>query len=170
VKQRPRHLPLPVLLADRAQVDSVAVPVSEIAHILMEHFWPGGLTIVLPRADSFPAAATGGTDKVAVRVPDHAVPVAIIRSLGMPVIGTSANLSNEPSALTAGEVEAQLGGEVDLVVDGGGCPGGLESTVVDLTSEVPVILRGGAVPEAEIQRVYRENINEVKGNAYCSGQ
>jgi len=170
VKQRPRNLPLPVLLAGREQVASVAAAVSEIAHPLMEHFCPGGLTLVLPRADSFPAAVAGGSDKVAVRMPDHAVPVAIIRGLGAPIIGTSANLSNKPSALTAREVEAQLGGKVDIIVDGGRCPGGLESTVVDLTSGVPLILRRGAVPEVEVQRVYRENIKKVDSNAYCSGK
>jgi L-threonylcarbamoyladenylate synthase len=98
------------------------------------------------------------------------VPVAILQSLGKPIIGTSANLSNRPSALTAGEVEAQLGGEVDIVVDGGRCPGGLESTVVDVTSGEPVILRRGAVPDEEIQRIYRENRKKVDTNAYCSGK
>jgi L-threonylcarbamoyladenylate synthase len=159
VKQRPRHLPLPVLLADSTQLAVVADLVPGIALFLMRRFWPGGLTLVLPRKASFPDVITAGSNKVAVRIPDHVVPLALIRGLKAPIIGTSANISDKPSPVTAEEVEQQLGSQVDLIIDMGRCRGGLESTVVDVTGETPVILRQGVIPEEEIKRVCQEYAN-----------
>jgi L-threonylcarbamoyladenylate synthase len=156
VKQRPRYLALPVLVAEVTQVAAVAGSVSGIAKHLMTAFWPGGLTLVLPRAASLPDSVTAGSNKVAVRIPNHVVPLTIIRRLGTAIIGTSANVSDRPSAVTAQEVEQQLGGRVDLIVDTGRCPGGLESTVVDVTGETPVVLRRGIIPEDEIERACQE--------------
>jgi len=169
VKQRPRHLPLPVLLADSSQLASIVDSVSGIAQFLTRRFWPGGLTLVLPKKSSLPDIITAGSDKVAVRVPGHAVPLALIRGLGAPVIGTSANVSDEPSPVTAEEVQQQLGGQIDLIIDMGKCPGGLESTVVDVTGRTPVILRQGIIPEQEIKKACQEYAREVGKNAYCSG-
>jgi L-threonylcarbamoyladenylate synthase len=168
IKGRPRHLPLPILVADETQVNDVVASVSDLAALLMEHFWPGGLTLVLPKAASFPDNATAGGDSVAIRMPCHNVALALIRKAGVPIIGTSANLNNQPSVLTAEEVEDQLGNAVDLIIDGGKCPGGVESTVVDLTRQVPVILRQGAVPEEQINKIYREYAKKADENAYCS--
>jgi L-threonylcarbamoyladenylate synthase len=81
------------------------------------------------------------------------MPVAIIRGLGVPIVGTSANLSGHPSALTAEEVRAQIGDRVDMIIDGGRCPGGIESTIIDLSGEMPLILRKGAIPLEEIEQV-----------------
>lgn len=159
VKQRPRHLPLPVLLADSMQLDDIVAMVPETACYLMRHFWPGGLTLVLPKKDTFPDIITAGSNRVAVRIPDHVVPLALIRGLGAPIIGTSANISDKPSPVTAEEVEQQLGSQVDLIIDMGRCPGGLESTVVDVTGETPVILRQGVVSEEEILSVCRKYAN-----------
>jgi L-threonylcarbamoyladenylate synthase len=156
VKQRSRQLPLPVLLADVTQLVDIAGPVSEAARCLMQHFWPGGLTLLLPKKDTFPDIITAGSDKVAARIPDHVVPLSLIRGLGAPIIGTSANISRKPNPVTAGEVEKQIGGQVDLIIDMGRCPGGLESTVVDVTGEAPVILRRGIISEEEINRVCQE--------------
>ena len=156
VKQRSRHLPLPVLLADITQLGDIAGPVSEAAQCLMQHFWPGGLTLVLAKKDRLPDIITGGSGKVAVRIPDHVVPLSLIRGLGAPIIGTSANVSDQPSPVTAEEVKRQIGGQVDLIIDMGRCPGGLESTVVDVTGEAPVILRRGIISEEEIDRVCQE--------------
>jgi len=86
-------------------------------------------------------------------VPDHPVPVALVKGLGTPLVGTSANISGQPSPLTAEEVQHQLGGGVDLVIDGGQSPGGRESTVVDVTGEVPVLLREGAISRSELSKV-----------------
>jgi L-threonylcarbamoyladenylate synthase len=159
VKQRPRSLPLPVLLADLTQVAAVVDSVPGIARFLMKRFWPGGLTLVLPKAASIPEIVSAGSDKIAIRIPNHSVPLALIHGLGAPITGTSANISDKPSPLTAKEVEQQLGSDVDLIIDMGRCPGGLESTVVDVTGETPVILRQGIIPEDEIKKAYQEYAN-----------
>jgi len=153
VKDRPRSMALPLLLAYPAQIGEVARVVPPVARLLVRHFLPGALTIVLLRSGSVPDVITGGGETVAVRVPAHPVPVALARGLGMPVVGTSANLSGQPSALTADEVYAQFGDRIDLVIDGGRCPGGRESTIVDVTGEVPVVLREGAISREELERV-----------------
>ncbi len=153
VKGRPAHLPLPLLLADISEMSSVAEGVPPLAWRLAARFWPGGLTLVLPRASRVPALVSGGASSIAVRVPAHPVPRALVRSLGAPIIGTSANLSTHPSPVTARQVEEQLGDAVDLIIDGGPCPGGVESTVLDLTGADPVILREGAVSRRELELV-----------------
>ncbi|MDO8715995.1 MAG: L-threonylcarbamoyladenylate synthase [Dehalococcoidales bacterium] len=153
VKGRPRSLPLPLLLADVSQIAEVASKVPPSAWCFINSFFPGALTLILPKAASVPAILTGGGNSVAVRVPDHPVPLALIRGLGAPIVGTSANISGRPSPLTAEEVYAQLGDKVDLIIDGGRCPGGKESTIVDVTGEIPVIRREGAISIEELRRV-----------------
>jgi L-threonylcarbamoyladenylate synthase len=152
VKKRPRTMPLPLLLADISQIDQVASAVPKTAGLLADRFLPGALTLVLPSSPSLPESVTGGGKTVAVRIPDHPVPIALAHGLGTPIVGTSANLSGSPSALTAGEVHAQLGDKVDLIIDGGRCPG-KESTIVDLSGENPVILREGAIAKEELQKI-----------------
>ena len=96
---------------------------------------------------------TAGGNTVAIRIPAHPIPVALAAGLGAAIVGTSANLSGKSSPLTADEVRSQLGNRVDLVIDGGRCPGGKESTVVDVTGPKPVLLREGAISRAEIEKV-----------------
>lgn len=156
VKGRPAHLPLPLLLADISEMSSVAEEVPPLAWRLAARFWPGGLTLVLPRASRVPALVSGGASSIAVRVPAHPVPRALVRGLGAPIIGTSANLSTQPSPVTARQVEEQLGDAVDLIIDGGPCPGGVESTVLDLTGSEPGILREGAVSRRELEKALSE--------------
>ena len=153
VKERPRSMPLPLLLADKSQIGEVADPVTPTAWLLAERFLPGALTIVLFKSRAVPDFITAGDKTVALRIPAHPIPVALIRGVGAPVVGTSANLSGQPSALTAEEVYVQLGGKVDLIIDGGRCPGGRESTIVDLTGETPLILREGAISIEELRQV-----------------
>jgi L-threonylcarbamoyladenylate synthase len=153
VKGRSLHSPLPLLLADVSQIADVADSVPASARCFLRNFFPGALTLVLPKSRAVPSSVTGGGDTVAVRVPDHPVPVALIKGLGVPIVGTSANLSGQPSSLTAGEVATQLGKTIDLIIDGGRCPGGKESTIVDVTGEIPVILREGAVSREELEWV-----------------
>jgi len=152
-KQRPRHMALPLLLADSAHMVKVASPIPDLAWRLAERFFPGALTLVLRKAPSVPSIVTGGGDTVAVRVPHHPIPIALIKGLGAPIIGTSANLSGQPSPVTAEEAHQQLGGKVDFIIDGGRCPGGIESTVIDLTGDVPRIAREGAIPKQAIEEV-----------------
>lgn len=153
VKRRPRSLPLPLLLADVSQVAEVAGEVPPSAWCFIRNFFPGALTLILPKAGSVPAIVTGGGTSVAIRIPNHPVPVAIIRGLGVPIVGTSANISGRPSPLTAEDVFAQLGDKIDLIIDGGLCPVGKESTIVDVTGEIPVIRREGAISIEELRRV-----------------
>jgi L-threonylcarbamoyladenylate synthase len=155
LKKRPLDMPLPLLLADTDQIDKVAVNVPPIAWLLAGRFLPGALTLVLPKAAAVPDVVTGGGDTVAVRVPDHPVPLGLIRGVGEPIIGTSANLNGQPSAVSADEVRTQLGDGVDYIIDGGRCPGGRESTVVDVTGQVPKVIREGAVSWQDIMQACR---------------
>ena len=153
VKERPRNMPLPLLLADTSQINEVAYPVPQIAWLLVRNFLPGALTIVLPKSKSVPDIITAGGITIAIRVPAHPVPVALAQGLGAPIVGTSANLSGKPSSLTADEVYSQFGDKIDFVIDGGRCLGGQESTIVDVTGEVPVVLREGAISREKLKRV-----------------
>ena len=152
-KERPRDRAIPVLLAAAADLPLVTRETPSIAHRLAGAFWPGALTLVLPRHPALPAILPAGGDSVAVRVPDHPVVRALVAALGAPLAATSANLSGRPSPVTAQEVATQLGGRVDLILDSGLCPGGVPSTVLDLTLDPPRVLRAGPVTEAALRAV-----------------
>lgn len=153
VKERPQNMALPLLLAHTSQISEVAELVPQIAWLLADKFLPGALTIVLYKSNSVSDIITAGGKTVAVRVPAHPVPVALAQGLGAPIVGTSANLSGRPSALTAGEVYSQFGDKIDLVIDGGRCGEGKESTIIDVTGDVPRILREGAISREELEQV-----------------
>ena len=153
VKKRPLNMALPLLLASVAQIAEVADSVPQVAWLLAHNFLPGALTLVLYKSKSIPDIVTAGGTTVAVRVPAHPIPIALVEGLGAPIVGTSANLSGKPSSLTADEVYAQFGNLIDLVIDGGKCSGGIESTIVDVTGEIPVVLRDGAISRKELRRV-----------------
>ena len=165
VKGRSYSKPLPVLIAHEDQLPTVVRSISGMAKFLMQSFWPGALTMVLLKSDLLPSNVTAGADTVGIRMPNHIVPLTIIEMLGLPIIGTSANISGKRSTLTAEEARTQLGGCVDLVVDGGKCPVGIESTIVDLTVDMPKILRKGAIPEGKIYQVIEEFIK--RGELKC---
>ena len=153
VKGRSRNMALPLLLAHTSQINEVASSVPPIAWLLADKFLPGALTVVLCKSNSVHDIITGGGMTVAIRVPAHPVPVALVEGLGAPIVGTSANLSGRPSTLTADEVYNQFGDKVDLVIDGGRCSGGQESTIVDVTGEEPVVLREGAISRQELEKI-----------------
>ena len=149
VKERPEDLPIPLLLSDAAQLNQVAV-LTERCGALPERFWPGGLTLVLPKK----AAVSGAISErptVAVRVPDLAWTRDLIRDAGGVLAVTSANISGEPSPVTAQQVEAQLCGRIPLILDGGACPVGVASTILDCSVSPPLLLRRGAVGEADLR-------------------
>ncbi len=153
VKRRPLSMALPLLLANVSWLERVALNVSPAAKILAVRFWPGALTLVLHKAPAVTDIVTAGGRTVAVRVPAHPVPVALMQGLDNPIIGTSANLSGQPSPLNASEVLHQLGNTTDIIIDGGPCPGGIESTIIDATIEPPRLLREGAVSIGQIEKV-----------------
>lgn len=155
-KGRDYRQPLPVLIADSRQLSLVAAKVPPIARKLAQRFWPGGLTLVLFKSPGLSSLIAAGGDTVAVRLPGHPVPVALSRGLGVPITGTSANISGHPSPVTAGDVAAQLADLVDFIIDGGRCPGGRESTIVDLTRDPPLVLREGAIPKEEVEKALAE--------------
>lgn len=150
VKGRPTSHPLIVHIADATQLDRWATGITPLARRLAERVWPGPLTLVLPRSASVIDAVTGGQSTVAVRVPAHPLTLAILRRFGGGVAAPSANRFGKVSPTTADHVRADLGSDVDLIVDGGPCTVGLESTIVDLSrgDEHAAILRpGGLGPE-----------------------
>jgi L-threonylcarbamoyladenylate synthase len=151
VKNRPASKAIPILVAQAEDVTRVARQVPAIALELAERFWPGGLTLVLPRAEIVPPIVTAGGDTVAIRCPDHPVPLALADAIGAPLAATSANLSGQASPTTAGQVVAQLGGRVPFIIDGGESPGGVPSSVVDLSLSPPCLLRAGAVSALELR-------------------
>jgi L-threonylcarbamoyladenylate synthase len=155
IKGRPRHMALPLLLGDLSQLEKVAISIPASARLLAENFWPGPLTLVLFKSDAVSDIVSGGGKTVAVRIAAHPTPTALARGLGTAITGTSANLSGQPSALTAEEARAQLGNRVDLIIDGE-CPGGKESTIVDFTGRKPVILRPGALSREALRQICPE--------------
>jgi L-threonylcarbamoyladenylate synthase len=152
-KERPRDRAIPILLASPADLPHVAREVPPAARRLADAFWPGALTLILLRQPTLPAILTAGGDSVAVRVPDHTAPRALIAALGAPLAATSANLSGQPSPITAAAAAAQLGGRVALILDGGPCSGGVPSTVLDLTCDPPRTLRPGPVTDAMLRAI-----------------
>ena len=149
LKRRPRTVDLPLLVASADQVVTVATGVPHVAELLMARFWPGPLTLVVPRRPDLEADLGDDEATVGVRCPDHAVPLALCRRHG-PLATTSANLHGQPTMTTAPEVGAALGDSVAVVLDGGPCEGE-PSTVVDCTGEEPKCLREGRIPWAELE-------------------
>lgn len=141
-KERPPEKAIPILIADIADLDQVASDVPPIAYRLMEEFWPGALTLVVPKQPHIPIEVST-TNTVAVRMPDLDLARELMRLTG-PLAVTSANRSAGPNPRTAQEVLEQLGGRIDAIVDGGQTPGGVPSTVVDCTQAASAILREGA--------------------------
>ena len=149
-KNRPLDRAIVLLVADLEQAASVGV-LSPAARVLAESFWPGGLTLVLARTPGarLPAVLTAGTATIGVRLPHHESPCALARQLG-PLPVTSANLSGHPDARDVSEVMDQLGSRIDLILDGDPARGGIRSTVVDCSVDLPTILRSGAIPSVQL--------------------
>ena len=150
VKGRSPDKPLPLLLADVSDAARVA-EVTPLAKALAGRFWPGALTIVMRKAVSYRSLALAGGDTVALRVPDHGLVRSIVRALGEPITGTSANRSGTRAPISAAEVAFQMGERVELIIDGEQSRTRLESTVIDITREKPEIVREGAVSRVEVE-------------------
>lgn len=153
VKGRPPSHPLIVHIGGAEQLGDWVEDVPATARLLAEHFWPGPLTLVLRRGLRVPLEATGGLETVAVRVPDHPVALALLSAFGSGVTAPSANRFGSVSPTTADHVSAELGDAVDFVLDGGPCEVGVESTIVDVTGEIPSVLRPGGVTREDLEAV-----------------
>ena len=151
-KGRPSDNPLIVHIADMAELPPLVREIPEMARRLMDAYWPGPMTLIFPKADIVPDATTGGLDTVAVRMPSHPVAAALIRETGLPIAAPSANASGRPSPTKASHVAEDLSGRIDMILDGGEVDIGLESTVIDVTGEEPVILRPGYISLEAVRR------------------
>lgn len=152
-KGRPSDNPLIVHIADTDAVYELAKEVPDKARLLMEAFWPGPLTIILPKKEIVPDGTTGGLNTVAIRMPSHPVALSLIRESGLYIAAPSANTSGRPSPTLASHVMEDMKGHIEMILDGGAVGIGIESTIVDLTSEVPVILRPGFITKSMLEEI-----------------
>ncbi|MDK2821264.1 MAG: L-threonylcarbamoyladenylate synthase [Clostridia bacterium] len=152
-KGRPADNPLIVHVASFRDVKELVAYLPPKANLLMRYFWPGPLTLILPRSDIVPDIVTAGLDTVGIRMPSHPIARALIRVSHLPIAAPSANISGRPSPTTGHHVLKDLRGKVDAVVDGGPSVVGVESTVLDLTSPVPTILRPGGITYEELKKI-----------------
>ena len=151
-KGRPADNPLIVHIAEKSQLDALC-QVTEDARRLMDAYWPGPMTLLLPKKAAVPDVVTAGLPSVGIRMPSHPAALAMLRECQLPVAAPSANLSTRPSPTTAAHVLEDMDGRVPLILDGGPCEVGVESTVIDMTGAVPTILRPGAVTLEMIRKV-----------------
>ena len=151
VKNRPHGKAIPVLIGDPGDITKVSYKINYLAMRLAEAFWPGPLTLIIPRHPSLPRIISP-TDTVGVRMPNHPFAISLLNQSG-PLATTSANLTGAPSTMTALEVKKQLNGRIPLILDGGRTPGGVPSTVVDCTGKEPKILRPGPILFSDILKV-----------------
>lgn len=154
-KGRPSDNPLILHVADRAMITTIAAEVTPLAEKLIAAFMPGPITLIMKRRDIVPDRITGGLGTVGIRMPEHPVARAMIRAAGVPIAAPSANISGRPSPTTAASVLRDMNGRIPLILDGGSCHFGVESTIVDCTGPVATILRPGAIT--------REMLTEVLG-------
>jgi len=145
--------PLPVLIADPEQVNTAARQIPALAHRLAERFWPGPLTIILHKSPAISDLVTAGQPTVGLRVPDHELTRSVLRQANFPVAVTSANISDQSAACTPQQVLAGLGSAIDMLIDDGRCPGGIPSTVLDLTVSPPHILRDGPISSHQLEQI-----------------
>ena len=149
-KGRDEGKPLSILVASMEQAEQIALEIPEKARRLMEKYWPGALTLVLKKRPEISDKVSAGRETIGLRMPDSQTAVKLLEAAGVPLAAPSANTSGKRSAVSAEEVIADLAGRVDMILDGGICPVGISSTVVDLTGERPLILREGSITKTMI--------------------
>jgi len=150
IKGRSFAQPLLILIPEQDYLPRYVTEVSEKARRLMEHFWPGPLTMVFSASPQLPSILTAGTKKIAIRISPHPIARALTSAFAGPLTSTSANISGEQSPATAKEVFSHLGEMIDLIIDGGKTPGQMPSTIVDVTFSPPQLVREGVIPFSEI--------------------
>jgi L-threonylcarbamoyladenylate synthase len=158
VKGRPRNNPLIVHVASKGDAKKYVREFPPLAEELAIQFWPGPLTMILPKNNKIPNVVTAGNDSVALRVPDHPMTLMLLRALDFPLAAPSANPFNYVSPTQAKHVQQQLGDKIPYILDGGPCRKGIESTIISFREGKPVILRAGAVTREEIEEVIGEKV------------
>lgn len=157
-KGRPQDNPLIIHVPDETWLERYCASVPDSAYLLAERFWPGPLTMILPRKDVVPLRTTGGLETVGVRCPDHPVTLAILRAADVPIAAPSGNTSGRPSPTCLADMREDMDGRIDGIFDGGPCAVGVESTIIDLTCQPPRLLRAGGLPLEALQEVLGEVI------------
>lgn len=157
-KGRPSDNPLIVHVADYADLERVAKVVPKQAKLLADAFWPGPLTMIVEKGETVPYATTGGLDTVAVRMPNHPVALELIRKSGCLIAAPSANTSGRPSPTEAIHVKEDLDGKIAMILDGGAVGIGIESTIIDLTEEIPMVLRPGYITPKMLSEVLQQEV------------
>lgn len=155
-KGRPQDNPLIVHISHINQIKHLVQSVPEKAYKLMEKFWPGPLTILFNKSENIPYKVTAGLPTVAIRMPNHKIALEIIRNSKIPIAAPSANISGKPSPTYAKHVIEDLNGKIDMIIDGGSTGVGVESTVLDISTEIPVILRPGGVTREDLLTVFEQ--------------
>lgn len=155
-KGRPSDNPLIIHIGERKALDRIVSYIPESARVLADRFWPGPLTMIFQKSDIVPKETTGGLNTVAVRFPSDPIAIAFIKKAGGYVAAPSANTSGRPSPTSGRYVYEDMQGKIEMILDGGSCEIGLESTIIDLTEEIPVILRPGYITEEMLQEVLCE--------------
>ena len=150
-KGRPSDNPLILHVCDMKMVELLVKEIPENARCAMEHFWPGPMTVILPKSEQVPDCVTGGLETVAIRMPDHPVALELIKRSGVPIAAPSANTSGRPSPTKAEHVMEDLNGKIPMILDGGPVLVGVESTIIDFTEETPVILRPGWITKETME-------------------
>ncbi len=150
IKRRPSQKPILILIERRRQLNRLVSHVSSAATRIMDHFWPGGVTLVFEAGKDVPHQLTAGSGNIGIRIPGHPVATALVRSVGTALTGTSANISNEPGCRRIDDLNPALAQQLDAVVDAGRLKGGTGSTVVDVTADMPRVLREGRISEKQI--------------------
>jgi len=145
MKKRPSNKPLPIAVANLDVLNAIVKNIPEQANYLMQKYWPGPLTIIFEAKANIPELLTGGTGKVAVRVPGKSAAYDLVRSLELPITATSANLSSLPPAEDVDAIKKYFGNTIDLIIDAGKAPGGMPSTIVDVTVAPAATLREGSI-------------------------
>lgn len=157
-KGRPSDNPLIVHVANEEQIKPLVKSIPEKARVLMKKFWPGPMTLIFEKSDIVPKGTTGGLSTVAIRMPNHKIALSLIENSGVAIAAPSANTSGRPSPTTAKHVEDDLSGKVDMIIDGGAVGIGIESTIVDVTVEPPMILRPGFITK----KMLEDEVGEIQ--------
>ncbi len=167
-KGRPSDNPLIVHISSKDQLENIVESIPEKARMLMDNFWPGALTLIFKKKKTVPERITAGLSTVAVRMPDSEIALALIDAAGVPVAAPSANISGKPSPTSVDHVIEDLDGRVDAIIDGGDCYYGVESTVIDVLNDPPMILRPGGITIEDISRVLDSVVYDPALDYYAS--